>query len=184
LDADKEVLDLIRQQVSADLAVVAEKKRQNDLAEQTLKIAADTELSRKVSERNRIKISLDTNEKASAIANELPRVFLSIYGIEESLIEIRNEIDRHFGRQNEILLIILTGRGNGNKARVNELIGELKLEGVQRLLSIEMQNLQELEETAAEYGSIDTPLRIVNAIRKTKIKIEDLERKINGLGDR
>lgn len=171
MQIDDEAIAILRQQIEAQLALAAEEKRKNDLTEQTLRQAlAETQI-RQVAERNRLQMALDTNERVAGLAGSLPQVFLAIHGIREWCREAGRRLDRI----DEILILQLSGRGNDNKARVTELQQELQQEHNQRLLVQEYDNLRELEEQAAEYGSVDLPLSIRNQIKKTKKRIEELE---------
>lgn len=181
MQIDDEAISLLKQQIEAAVAQTAELKRQNDLAEQAIKQsqsdAQGRELAdrqREIAERNRIKIALNTNERVIGLAEQLPQVYLAIHGIREWCKEASRRLDRI----DEILLIQLSGRGNGNKARVAELKDELQREHNQRLLAQEHENLQELEEQAAQYGTIDQPLKLKNSIRNTKQRIKELETKL------
>lgn len=182
MQIDDEAYTLLRQQIEAENAHTAELRRQNDLAEQAIKQsqidAGNRELAdrtREIAERNRIKIALDTNEKVGGLAEALPQVFLTIYGLREW----QKEDSRWKDRVDEILLLLLVGRGNGNKARVAELAKELDQEHNERLLAQEVQNLNELEEQAAEHGGIvNSPVKLINDIKKTKQRIKDLKAKL------
>lgn len=176
MQIDDEAIALLRQQIEADNAKTAELRRQNDLTEQTLKQAQLEAQVRQVADRNRLKITLDTNERVTGLAAELPQVFLAIHGLREWCREANRRLDRI----DEVLLLQLTGRGNGNRTRVAELKQELEQEHTQRLLVKEYENLNELEEQAAEHGGISVPLHITNAIKKTKRRIEELENKLKG----
>lgn len=169
---DDEAVNLLKKQIEAQLAVAAEEKRKNDLAEQALKQAELDRQLRQVAERNRLKVNLDTNEKVEGLLQQLPQIFLVIHGIHEWCKEATRRLDRI----DEILLIQLAGKGNGNRGRVQELKQELELEHTERLILQEHENLQELELQAAQYG-IDKPIRLTNQIKKTKQKLEELERK-------
>jgi hypothetical protein len=179
---DDEAIALLRQQIEAAVAQTAELRRQNDLAEQAIKQsqadAQSRELAdrnREIAERNRIKLALNTNEKVAGIAEALPGVFLAIYGMQEW----QKEDSRWKDRVDDILLLLLTGRGNGNKARVTELKEELEREHYQRLLSQEDFNLQQLEEQVAAHGGlVNAPVKLHNDIRKTKQRIEELQEKL------
>lgn len=171
---DDEALDLLRQQILADQEKTAELKRQNDLAEQALKAAqAETQL-RHITEPNRLRIALDTNEKVAGLLALSPQIPLFV----EGFAEWQKEDARWKERVDEILLLILTGKGNGNRSRVEELKQELHRENNQRLLTQEYENLAELEGQAAQYGQMDTPLKLINAIKKSKGRIAELEEKL------
>lgn len=174
MQLDDEAYTVLRQQIEAENAKTAELKRQNDLTEQTLKQAQVEAQIRQVAERNRVKIGLDTNERVVGLAEALPQVFLAIHGIREWCKEATRRLDRI----DEVLLLQLTGRGNGNRPRVAELKQELDHEHTQRLLVQEYENLAELEQQAAEHGGLNVPLNILNGIKKTKRRIEELEAKL------
>lgn len=167
---DDEAIELLKKQIEVSLAVAAEEKRKNDLAEQTLRQAEIDRQSRELAARNRLKIALDTNEKVEGVANQLP---LFIAGF----VEWQKEVSERLDRIEEILLIQLAGKTNGYKTRVEELKRELAKEHTQQLLLQEHNNLQELEIQAAQYG-IDKPIRLVNQIKKSRAKIEELEKRL------
>lgn len=172
---DDEAYALLRQQIEAQLALVAEEKRKNDLLEASLKLSQADSQVRQVADRNRIKLALNTNERVIGLAEQLPQVFLAIHGIREWCKEASRRLDRI----DEILLIQLTGRGNGNRPRVAELKQELEQEHAERLLTQEYENLNELEEQAAGHGALDTPLKLLNQIKKTKQRIQELQAKLD-----
>lgn len=145
---DNEAINLIRQQIEAEHRVAEEKKRQNDLAEKALLLAQERDRSREVAERNRTQLLINSNEKLTGLVEMLPQVFLTIYGINEALAEIARRIDRI----DEVILILLTGRGNGNKDRVEELKGELHRERLTR------QHLKQLKSLLAD-GFSESELR-------------------------
>jgi hypothetical protein len=175
LQIDDEAITLLRQQIEASLALAAEEKRKNDLLEASLKQTQVDAQIRQVAERNRLRTALDTNEKVAGIAEALPGVFLAIYGMQEW----QKEDSRWKDRVDDILLLLLTGRGNGNKARVTELKDELEREHYQRLLMQEDFNLQQLEQQAAAHGGlVNAPVKLHNDIRKTKQRIEELQEKL------
>lgn len=174
MQIDDEAIALLRQQIEAEVAHTAELKRQNDLADQTLKQAQVDAQIRQVTERNRVGIAMDTNEKVAGIAAALPEVFLAIHGSREW----QKEASRRLDRIDEIALIQLSGRGNDHRERVKELKQELDQEHDERLLAQEHENLQELEMQAAQYGSIDVPLKLLNQIKKTRQQIKELEEKL------
>lgn len=181
---DEEAYALLRQQIEAQLAQTAELKRQNDLAERAIAQAQADGRNREIADRNRIKLALNTNERVIGLAEALPQVFLAIHGIREWCKEASRRLDR----MDEILLLQLTGRGNtrgepgagGNRPRVAELKQELEQEHAERLLVQEVQNLNELEEQAAEHGGeINSPLKLKNDIKKTKQRIVELKAKLD-----
>lgn len=173
---DDEALELIRQQIRLDIERQAELKRQNDLAEAALSQAAQAETNRQIGERNRMAILVNISEQVAGLILENKKVILGQLGQEELIREMKAQIDR----QDELFLILMTGRGNGNRARSEELTAELKTERTQRLLSQEYENLQELEEQAAQYGAGNAPLKTMNQIRATKRRIVELEEKLKG----
>lgn len=164
---DDQALELLRQKILVEQETVAEQKRKNDILEREAR-ARDT------ADKIKVRIALDTNEKVSGLVAQLPQVFLTIYGIQESLKEQARRQDR----AEEIFLLLLTGKGNGNKQRIDELRKELSVEHLERQLLIETQNLNEIEEQIAHYG-LDVPLQLVNTKRKIKEKIDELQSKLN-----
>lgn len=162
---DEEAIELLKNQIAAELAITAEEKRKNDLAEQALR-------QRDLADKIRLRTALDTNEKVAGLAQQLPEVFLTIYGIREWQKEASKRLDRI----EEILLIQLAGKGNGNKSRIEELKQELQQQHTEQLIVQETQNLNELENQLAQYG-LNKPLDLINSIRKTKEKIKQLERR-------
>lgn len=171
MQIDDEAIALLRQQIEAEVAHTAELKRQNDLADQVLKQAQVDAQIRQVTERNRVGIAMDTNEKVAGIAEQLPAVFLAIHGIREWCKEASKRLDR----MDEVALIQLSGRSSDHRERVAELKKELDEEHNERLLAQEYENLQELEQQAAQFGSIDQPLKLLNQIKKTRQRISELE---------
>lgn len=171
MNIDDEALAVLRQQIEAQLALAAEEKRKNDLLEAALKQSQVDAQIRQVTERNRVGIAVDTNEKVAGIAAALPEVFLSIHGSREW----QKEASRRLDRIDEIALIQLSGRASDHRERVTELKKELDREHNERLLSQEYENLQELEGQAAQHGAIDIPLRLLNQIKKTRQRISELE---------
>jgi hypothetical protein len=169
---DDEAIELLKKQIEVSFVLSAEEKRKNDLAEQALKQAEIGRQSREVADRNRLKIALDTNEKVEVLAQQLP---LFIAGF----VEWQKEDAKWKDRLDEILLLLLTGKGNGNKSRIDELKRELEQSHTEQLIVQEYENLHELENQAAQYG-VDIPIRLVNQIKKSKAKIDELGRKLAG----
>lgn len=163
---DDHVIELLRQQVKAETDAVNESRRKNDIAEKQLE---ETRRAR-VAEQARLKIILDTYERIAALPDCLNRLSLAIYGIDECLREMAGRLNRI----DEVILLMLSGRSNGNKARAQELRSELEQERKRGLLYQERRTLQHLEEQAAKHG-LDVPVAILNQIEDTKIRIEALK---------
>jgi hypothetical protein len=172
MNIDQDALDLLRQQVAADI-------EKNRIAQETL-----TEMRRKSeAEQRRSKIMMETFEHVACMPGTLKEIHLAILGLNEFLEDISigfDNIGDRLARGEEIDLIMLSGRrNNGNKERADELIAELKRDRDKRLLLKYQRNLNKLLETAAMHG-VDVPLVISNQIEETKAAIARLEDKLNG----
>lgn len=165
---DEQVLNLLRQQIQAEQDKAAELRRQNDLAEASLKQAQEDNRNRVTSDRNKLKISLDTNEKVSGLLAQLPQVILTMHHIREWL----EERDKRDERVERILLLLLS-RGRGKE--IDEAEQDLRRSQWHRQLKRHVANLNELEEQKAEHG-ISVPLELLNSIRKEKEAIEKLNK--------
>jgi hypothetical protein len=151
-------------------------KEANDLLIKVQKEANELELRRQVSDRNRLVIAMRTQEMVEGIIAMWPQFQLYLEGFSEW----QKEDSRWKDRQDEILLLILTGKGNGNKARVNEFITELTASHTQRLLMQETENLYQLREQASTYG-MGVPLSKLNEIKQAERTIEKLQIKLDEL---
>jgi len=176
MDIDNEAIELLREQIRAEQETAAEIKRRNDLSEQALRETAKARTAEQVRQR----LVFDVYERVACLAETLPRSLAEIsaflLGVDESLKAIDGRLDR----TDEILLIWLLGRKNGNKTRAEELQAELGRERDQGLLFQEYENLHALELQAAQYGSADTPLKTLNQIKACRAKIEKLQARLDG----
>lgn len=162
---DDDALDLLRQQVAADI-------EKNKLAQETLEELRRT----RQAESQRTATWLQIAESVAAMPNTMRELLLAILGLSES----NEAIARRLDRIDNFMLIIASGRNNnGNKARLEELKSDLEKEHYQTLLFSYHRNLQHLQEQAALYGDSDIPLRIMNEIEQIRANISKTEEKLN-----
>jgi len=147
-----------------------------DLETQRLAFDKKKEEDRKLAEQNRLAIAIRTNEMVEGLLALLPRAQLFI----EGLTEWQKEDARWKDRMEEVSLLILTGKGNGNKARVDELKTELVISHTQRLLIQETENLYQLREQASAYG-MGVPISKLNEIKQAERTVEKLQIKLDEL---
>ena len=177
---DEATYRLLQSQLEVEQESNAIRARQLVLAEQVIaqaqldakRLQLDA-IEQRVSERRRIRTSNDTNKRIKGLEEKILKVFLTIYGIDESLNHLAEQIDR----QNQVLLILMAGKGNGNAKRAAEITQDLEIDHLRFLLLQETRNLQELEGQAVQFG-ISVPLITVNQMRTAKNRIEDLSAKI------
>lgn len=157
------------------IAAIAQKEAY-DILIKAQQEANELERRRQVSDRNRLAIAMRTQEMVEGVLAMWTQFQLFLEGFSEW----QKEDARWKDRQDEILLLILTGKGNGNRARVKEFEVELTIGHTERLLTQEQSNLFELQEQASQYGG-DVPLGTVNKIKRTEREIEKLQIKLDEL---
>lgn len=164
-----DVVEMIQQQIKAELATAAELRRQNDLAQQTL-----TELARnRAAEQQRRNLAFDTNDKVSGLIPALQKAFRDIKDIRAKL----REAERRAERTDDILLLLLTEKSPEKIAAAREdLQAEIDERETDRhkLLRVHTRNLARLREQAAGHG-LRVPLDLMNEIESEEAAIRELQ---------
>ena len=167
-----EVIEAIHRQVQAEQETAAEIRRQNDLAEKSLGELQRTRLG----QQQRIKLAFDTNDKVSGLLTALEGVFEDIRQISRRLLEA----ERRAERTDDILLLLLTEH---SPQKITEAREDLEAEIADRekhqlrMLRQHKRNLARLQEQAAGYGALGTPLELQNRIEAEHEAIALLQQK-------
>jgi chromosome segregation ATPase len=178
---DEEALNLLRQQIRAEEATAVELRRKNDLAEKTLRQA-------EIRERNRLGLLSDISEKTGGLVAELPELKNRLLSLEHlvnglveklgeygQMLEVAQRADaKRFTQLEYGLMLLLQGKGNGNKAKAEELLRDIEASRTRELLHEHQRMLTELEVKRARYGDLEAPAWLL-------IQIEDLKQEIEGL---
>lgn len=172
------ILDLLRQQVKAEQDKAAELKRQNDIAEESLKAMQRTLKA----EQARTKIWMDISENTASFIGTMPELILLMHGFTEKLGEFGEQLDdyraedsKRFNRLEYGLMLLLQGKGNGNRSKAESLLKEMEKDRLRDLLMENQKRLQALEMRKARSGH--------NVDPAVTIEIEDLKQEIQDLID-
>jgi hypothetical protein len=172
MNDQEEIIEKLTQRVQAELATAAELRRQNDLAEQSLK---NLERTRRA-EAQRIQIWLGIAEQTAGLVQQLPEMALLIHGYDEKLTEFDEHLRELAGRLDRIeyaLMLLLSGKGGGSRAKV--LVEDIEKDRKERLIEEHKRHLHELEIKRAGYGKLDAPAHLLLQIEDLKNEIEQLE---------
>lgn len=175
---DDEILDTLREQVRAEQAKTAELKRQNDLAEETLKVLNRT----RTSEATRVQFWAGISEKTAALVEAMPETALLLHGLAEKLEQFgemldqqRREDSKRLARLEYGLMLLLQGKGNGNRGKVDALLKDIEKTRARDLLEENFRQLHELEMKRARYGNLEAPAWLLLQIEDLKQEIDDLQ---------
>lgn len=176
MQPDNDILELLRQQVKAEQDKAAELKRQNDLAEESLKVAQRTLRS----EQTRTKLWMDIAETVAGFAGTLPELVLLMHGFTEKLAEFgehlevyRSDDNKRFTRLEYGLMLLLQGKANGNRSKAENLLREMEKDRMRELMIESERRLHELEMRKARDGRGVDPA--------VTLEIEDLTQEIEEL---
>jgi hypothetical protein len=172
MNDQEEIIEKLTQRVQAELETAAELRRQNDLAEQSLK---NLERTRRA-EAQRTRLWLEIAEQTAGIVQQLPEMALIIHGYDEKLTEFDEHLRELAGRLDRIeyaLMLLLSGKGGGDRAKV--LIKDIEKDRKERLIDEHRRHLHELEIKRAGYGKLDAPAHLLLQIEDIKNEIERLE---------
>jgi FAD/FMN-containing dehydrogenase len=165
-----EIIEIIHQQVQAEMETAAELRRQNDLAEKSL-----AELARnRAAEQQRVKLAFDTNDKVTGLLAGLARQLADIRRIARRL----DEAERRGERTDDILLLLLTEHSSQKvEAAREDLEAEIQERETERrkLLRQRKRNLSRLREQAASFGALAVPLDLQNRIEAEEAAIKELQ---------
>lgn len=186
---DEQAIELIKQNIQAEQEKTAELRRQNDLAEQSLKVAKESqELMRATlqAERNRLQLWLRISEQTAYIVQELPQLMYEVHTYKGTfedmaalLEDTKLELGKRLGHLEYGMMLLLEGKNNnGNKGKSQALVKELDRSRKEQLLEESKRLLHELEVRSARYGKLDTPAHLTLQIEDLKQEIEELERTI------
>jgi hypothetical protein len=174
---DEEALEHLKEQIRAEWAKAAELKRQNDLAEQTLQALNRS----RISEQTRVQFWAGISEQTAAIVARLPETALLLHSLAEKIEEFSEALERtrredgqRLARLEYGLMLLLQGKGNGNRAKTKALVEDIDRDRTRRkLLERHYRALNELQVQLASYG-ISKPVEMV-------LQVEDLEKEIDRL---
>jgi hypothetical protein len=172
MDDQDKILDLLRQQVQAEQEKAAEIRRQNDLAEQSLK---NLQQARRA-EAQRTRLWLEIAEQTAGLVQQLPEMALLVHGYDEKLTEFDEHLRELAARLDRIeyaLMLLLSPRGEGIRAKA--LIEDIEKDRRERLIEEHKRHLYELEIKRAGYGRLDAPAHLLIQIEDLKKEIEQLE---------
>lgn len=179
LPEDERIINAVREQVKVDQEKLAELKRQNDLTERTVKTLERTLLT----EKTRLQFWSNISEQTAQFLQQLPELILQLHGFAEKLVNIEEHLRdyeadaiKRLDRLEYGLMLILSGKGNGNKEKAEALLRDIEIERVRELLSKHQRVLHELE-VAKSLQGINTPPHVL-------IQIEDELEEIKGLKKR
>lgn len=164
-------LEKLTERIKAEQATAAELKRQNDLAERTLRQA-------QTSERIRQAFWSDISERTAGLVGKLPELELLLHGFAEKLDGFGEQLEDIGKRQDRLelgLMLLLSGKGNGNRDKAKALIEDIEKDRRARLIEEHKRMLHELEMKRAGYGRLSVPSHILIEIEDLKSEIESLE---------
>jgi hypothetical protein len=164
MDDQEEIIEKLTQRVQAELATAAELRRQNDLAEQSLK---NLERTRRA-ESQRIQIWLGIAEQTAGLVQQLPEALLLLHGLDENLREVVRRLDR----LENVVLLLLAG---GNQRKADRLAESIEKDRQARLVEANKRMLEQLELKRAAYGNLEAPAHLLVQIEDLKNEIEQLE---------
>ena len=166
---DEDALEVLRSQVEAKYEEIAATKRQNELAEDALKILQRT----RNAEQQRVKMAFDTNDKVTGLLSGLSEILAKIDRIDK----LCTELGRWLERTDDILILLLTEKSPQKIEEAREDLQEfidLRQESKNKLVRKRIKNIDKLKGQAAEYGSIDTPLALLNKIEAEQEELDRL----------
>lgn len=171
-DQEEKIIERLTQRVQAELATAAELRRQNDLAEETLKTLKKTQQA----EASRNRLWLGISEQTAALVQQMPEYVLLLHGFDEKLEEfgeqLRDLSDR-LDRLEYASMLILSGNTKGSRARA--LVEDIEKDRKERLIEEHKRHLHELEIKRAGYGKLAAPVHLLTEIEDLKNEIEQLE---------
>lgn len=173
---DDEYVQHIRELIKAENETSAQLKRQNDLAQQTL------EASQKVltTENTRNKLWLEIAEKTGTLVQQIPELTYLLHSFDEKLGEYGEALGELSSRLDRIeygVMLLLSGKGNGNKIKAENLVKDIELERQKRLLSELYATLHDLEMQKAKALSLGQPLDDLN------LRISSTKKEMLRVGD-
>lgn len=166
-DQEERIIERLTQRVQAELATAAELRRQNDLAEESLKTLKKTQQA----EASRNRIWYGISEQTATMVQQLPELALLIHGYDEKLSELE-ELSERLDRIERALVLVLSLIGEGNR-QAKAIVKSIEQDQGQRLIERHKRRLGKLEEKRASYG-LETPAHLL-------LEIEDLEKEIKQL---
>lgn len=167
---DAEAIAHIREQIKAEYETAAQLKRQNDLAQEAL----ETSQRLLTTESTRNKLWLEIAEKTANFIHQIPELTYLLHSFDEKLGEYGEaleQLDERIGRIEYGIMLILAGKGNGNKIKAETLIKDIELERQKKLLSELYSTLHDLELQKAKALAAGLPLEDLG-IRMTAAKKE------------
>lgn len=170
-DPDERILNKLHERVQAELQTANELRRQNDLAEESLKSVERVRQAETIRNRTWLDIAELT---ARLVQGDVPHLKLLLEGFAEKLDEYGEQLEALDDRLNRIeygIMLLLSSKGNGNTIKRQELIHDIEQDRQQHLIEQKKTRLHELKLKAARYG-IDVPPHI-------KVEIEDIEGELN-----
>lgn len=174
MDDQEAIIEKLMQRVQAEQATAAELRRQNDLAEQSLRNLQQTQRAENL--RNRL--WLEISERTANIVQQLPEYALLLHGFDEKLDEFDEHLKELASRLDRIeyaLMLLLGGRGNGNRDKAKALIEDIEKDRRERLIEEHRRQLHELELKRATYGKLNAPAHLLLEIEDLKKEIAQLE---------
>lgn len=171
-DQEEKIIERLTQRVQAELATAAELRRQNDLAEETLKTLKKTQQA----EASRTRLWLGISEQAAGLVQQMPEYALLLHGFDEKLEEFGEYLRDLSGRLDRLeyaSMLILSGNTKSNRARA--LVEDIEKDRKERLIEEHRRHLHELEIKRAGYGKLAAPAHLLIEIEDLKNEIEQLE---------
>lgn len=182
-DDDKisRAIEDIRTQIRLEQERIEQLKIQNDLANQALDISRQL----KQAEQQRTRLWLEISEGTASLMQQFPEfkaeLSLTMLGFAEKLDEFDDHLkdtSKRLDRIEYALMLLLAGKGNGNRGKAEALVKTIEADRIKRLVSDKRLRLEILERQYATYGELHVPPHVVVEIEDLKQEIVTLERNI------
>lgn len=183
---DEAAINLIKENIEAENRKTAELERQNNLAEESLRVAKEAQdLMRATlqAERNRLQLWLRISEQTAYIVQELPQLIYEIHSYKGSFADLaaaieeaKFELGKRLGNLEYSSMLLLDGKNNnGNKSKAQALVKTLDRSRKEQLIEENKRLLHELEVRVARFGKLDAPAHLLLQVEDLKKEIEELE---------
>lgn len=171
---DEEALNVIREQIKAEYKTALQLELQNKLAAESLNKLERT----RQAEEQRNRLWMDISESTANVVQQFPELIYQISVFNEKLegfADIIQEITDRLDRMEYGIMLLLSGRGNGNKSKAEALVRDIDRDRKQRLIDENKRVLHELKLQQAQYGRLNVPAHVVTQIEDLTEEIEQLE---------
>jgi hypothetical protein len=169
MDDQEEIINKLTERIKAEQETASELRRQNDLAEQSLKSLERT----KRAEAQRTRLWLDIAEQTAGLVQQLPEALYLLHGYDEKLSELE-ELSERLDRIERALVLLLSLSGGKGNRQAEAITRGIEQDQQRRLVEQLKRRLDKLEVKRASYG-LEAPPHLLMEIEDLKSEIEQLE---------